>query len=110
MIILKPKKKIYLGLLFSLMIGIFSIGITNTYASENSNFNINSQPIEEQAINFAKTDFEHSITSILLMENNTETDINYSFQYFQTLIIRLNIFIPSKKIQMENIQEVFHNF
>ncbi|WP_346149334.1 hypothetical protein, partial [Kitasatospora cinereorecta] len=73
MIILKPKKKIYLGLLFSLMIGIFSIGITNTYASENSNFNINSQPIEEQAINFAKTDFEHSITSILLMENNTET-------------------------------------
>ncbi|MCZ1558633.1 peptidase C47, partial [Enterococcus faecium] len=50
MIILKPKKKIYLGLLFSLMIGIFSIGITNTYASENSNFNINSQPIEEQAI------------------------------------------------------------
>ncbi|HFQ0417688.1 TPA: C47 family peptidase, partial [Enterococcus faecium] len=78
MIILKPKKKIYLGLLFSLMIGIFSIGITNTYASENSNFNINSQPIEEQAINFAKTDFEHSITSILLMENNTETDINYT--------------------------------
>lgn len=60
------------------MIGIFSIGITNTYASENSNFNINSQPIEEQAINFAKTDFEHSITSILLMENNTETDINYT--------------------------------
>ena len=78
MIILKSKNKIYLGFIFSLMIGIFSIGVCNTYASENSNFNINSQPIEEQAINFAKTDFEHSIISILLMENNTETDINYA--------------------------------
>ena len=30
----------------------------------------------------------------------------FSFQYFQTLIIRLNIFIPSKKIQIENVGSI----
>uniref|UniRef100_UPI003F4F0D40 hypothetical protein n=1 Tax=Enterococcus faecium TaxID=1352 RepID=UPI003F4F0D40 len=60
------------------MIGIFSIGITNTYASENLISISTPNQLKNKQLILRKTDFEHSITSILLMENNTETDINYT--------------------------------